>query len=60
MDDILIYSRLTEAEYQQVVEQVLQKLLEHSLAINLEKSIFHVYEVDFLGHVINGTEIKMQ
>ena len=60
LDDILIYGRLTEAEYQQVVEQVLQKLLYYSHAINLEKSVFHVHEVDSLGHVINGTEIKMQ
>ena len=60
LDDILIYSRLTETEHQQVVEQVLQKLLGHGLAVNLEKSVFHVHEVNFLGHVINGTEIKMQ
>lgn len=27
---------------------------------NLEKSEFHVIETAFLGHIINGIEIKMQ
>ena len=39
---------------------MLQKCLDYSLAINFEKSKFHKNEVKFLGHVINGVEIKMQ
>lgn len=42
------------------MEQVLKRCLDHNLAVNLEKSEFHKTQVDFLGHVINGTEIRMQ
>ena len=39
---------------------VAQKLLKYGLSIYLEKSVFYIYKVYFLGHVIKGTEIKMQ
>ena len=48
LDNILNYGGLIEAEHQQVVERVLQKLLEYGLTINLEKSVFYVHGVDFL------------
>ena len=60
LDDILIHGGHTEAEHQLIVEQVLQKLLDHNLAVNLEKSAFHEQEIEFLGYMINGAEIKMQ
>src|SRR5258706_12387461 len=60
LDDILIHGGKTEAEHQKLVEKVLQKCLDHGLAVNLEKSEFHKKKVKFLGYVINGTEIKMQ
>ena len=60
LDDILIHGGETEEEHQKIVEQILGKCLEHGLAINLEKSEFHQPEVDFLGHVVNGTNISMQ
>ena len=59
LDDILIYGGETEEEHQKIIEQVLEKCLKHGLAINLEKSEFHKSEVDFLGHVVNGTNISM-
>ena len=57
--DILIYSGDTEAVYKAIVEKVLQQSVEHGLAVNLLKSEFHVKETIFLGHVINGQEVKM-
>ena len=59
LDDILIYGGNTEAEHQAIVEKVLQQFVEHGLAVNLLKSEFHVKETIFLGHVINGQEVKM-
>jgi len=40
LDDILIYGGETEAEHQRLVEQVLQKCVQHELAVNLSKSEF--------------------
>ena len=59
LDAILIYGGDTEAEHQAIVEKVLQQCVEHGLAVNLLKSKFHVQETIFLGHVINGQEVKM-
>ena len=60
LDDILIHGGKTEKEHQMIVEQVLKRCLQHDLAFNLDKSEFHKTEVEFLGHVINGTNIQMQ
>ena len=60
LDNILIHGGSTEEEHHQIVEQVLKLCLNHGLAVNLEKSEFHKPEVDFLGHVVNGSEISMQ
>ena len=54
-----IYGGDTEAEHQAIVVKVLQQCVEHGLAVNLLKSNFHVKEIIFLGHVINGQEVKM-
>ena len=43
-----------------IVEQLLKRCLQHDLAVNLDKSEFHKTEVEFLGHVINITNIQMQ
>ena len=59
LEDILIYGGDTEAEHQAIVETVLQQCVEHGLAVNLLKSKFHVKEIIFLVHVINGQEVKM-
>ena len=59
LNDILIYGGDTEAEHQAIVEKVLQQCVEHGLAVNVLKSEFHVKESIFLGHVINGQEVKM-
>ena len=56
---ILIYGGDTEAERQGTVEKVLQQCVEHGLAVYLLKSEFHVKETIFVGHLINGQEVKM-
>ena len=59
LDDILMHSGNTKAEHQAIVENVLQQLVTHGLAVNFLKSRFHVKETIFLVHVINGQEVKM-
>ena len=58
--DILIHGGETEEEHQRYIEQALKKCLNPRLAVNLKKSKLHVHEVNFLGHVINETNIRMQ
>jgi len=48
IDDILIYSK-TEEEHIELVSWVLQKLTENNLYINIDKCLFHVPEVEFVG-----------
>src|SRR5437588_9316597 len=52
LDDILIY---TEAEKQHVERmcRALQRLWKYDLAVNIEKSVFHTEEVEFLGYIVN-------
>ncbi|KAL0199850.1 hypothetical protein M9458_003037, partial [Cirrhinus mrigala] len=58
IDDILIYSR-NQADDCQHVQQVLQKLCEHSLYLKLEKCEFHQPSVQFLGYVISAEGVQM-
>ena len=58
--DILVYRGSIEVEHQRIVERVLAKCVEHGLAVNLTKSVFHKREVNFLGHIIHRSEIRME
>ena len=58
LDDILIYSTDTQ-EHVQHVRQVLEKLSQAQLFCKLEKCLFHVSQVDFLGHRISTEGIQM-
>ena len=58
-NDILIYGSNTKSKYQGIVEKVLQQFVEHQLAVKLLKSEFHIHETIFLGHVVNGQEVKV-
>ena len=51
IDDILIHTKAeAEAEHKAAVAKVLQRLMDHDLAVNLRKSEFHLQEVQaFLG-----------
>ena len=57
--DILIYGGDTEEEHQKIVQEVLQLCIDHSLAVNLGQSEFHVPETIFLVHIINGQQLQM-
>ena len=57
IDDILVFSK-TEAEHEEHLRLVLQKLREHQLYAKLSKCEFWLKEVSFLGHVIsNGVAV---
>ncbi|KAL0153116.1 hypothetical protein M9458_051572, partial [Cirrhinus mrigala] len=58
IDDIFIYSR-NQAEHRQHVQQVLQKLCEHSLYLKLEKCKLHQPSVQFLGYNISAEGVQM-
>ena len=59
LDDILVYSK-TMGDHKQHVHKVLRKLLDAKLLVELEKSRFHVQEVDFLGCTIEPGRVRMQ
>lgn len=59
LDDILIYSNTLE-EHVQHVRKILEKLIENGLYVKLEKSQFHVQEINFLGYVITPEGISME
>ncbi|WVZ76600.1 LOW QUALITY PROTEIN: hypothetical protein U9M48_024565 [Paspalum notatum var. saurae] len=52
IDDILIYSK-TEAEYEEHLSLVFQRLREHKLYAKFNKCEFWIDEVRFLGHVVS-------
>ncbi|WVZ89478.1 hypothetical protein U9M48_035881 [Paspalum notatum var. saurae] len=52
IDDILIYSK-TEAEHEEHLRLVLQRLREHKLYAKFSKSEFWIDEVCFLGHIVS-------
>ncbi|WVZ89005.1 hypothetical protein U9M48_035469 [Paspalum notatum var. saurae] len=52
IDDILIYSK-TEAEHEEHLRLVLQRLREHKLYAKFNKCEFWIDEVRFFGHVVS-------
>ena len=58
LDDILIYNKTAE-EHLKHVEQVLRRLQEEKLAINLEKCEFFKQELVYLGFVVSKGSLKM-
>ncbi|XP_078541456.1 vomeronasal type-2 receptor 26-like [Lissotriton helveticus] len=59
IDDILVYSR-TLLEHVEHVREVLGRLQQHDLYAKLEKCLFHMPEVSFLGYVINANGFQME
>ena len=57
MDDILVHGRSRE-EHDERLRQVLQRLSDLGMTLNLEKCKFAQTSVRFLGHVIDGSGIK--
>lgn len=58
IDDILIYSK-NKKEHQQHVKTIMKKLMDAQLQVKLSKCEFNKNEVEFLGFIISGNEIKM-
>lgn len=58
VDDILIYSR-TEAEHIDKLRRALQKLPENSLSAQLPKCEFMATRLEYLGHVIDDSGIRV-
>jgi hypothetical protein len=58
LDDILIFSKTLEEHHGHVTE-VLRRLTTNSLYAKLEKCIFHVHSVDFLGYIVSDEGLSM-
>ena len=58
VDDILIYT-VTEEEYIELVPWILPKLTKNSLYVNMDKCLFHVPEVEFVGFHVGTQVIQM-
>ena len=60
LDDIIIFSKGNKEEHQAKVEEVLQRLQEHSLVVNQAKCSFFQSSVDFLGFHVGRDGVKME
>ena len=58
IDDILIYLE-TEVKHIRLVSKVLEKLKKANLCVAINKSLFHVKEVDNLGYIISDKDISL-
>ena len=58
-DDIIIYSDNLDDHWKHV-RQVLQRLKEKKINLKLKKCEFAVTETEYLGHIINGKETRME
>ena len=58
LDDIMIFSK-TKEEHLEHIRQVLQRLKEEKLLINLKKCSFMKEEIVYLGFVISTDGLKM-
>ncbi len=56
LDDMLIYSK-TKEEHVKYIQDVLERLLQAGLLLNLEKCEFHKESVEFLGFIVSTTGI---
>ena len=59
MDNILFATDETWEDHYKEVEQVLKTLQEHNLYLKPDKCKFHRTEIDFLGMVVEGGQVKI-
>jgi len=59
MDNVLVGTE-NERRHNEIVEEVLKRIEENDLYIKLEKCVWKVREIDFLGLVMGVGGIKMQ
>ncbi|KRH93375.1 putative LTR retrotransposon [Pseudoloma neurophilia] len=58
LDDIIIYGK-SEEEHDKILEEVLEKLNQKNLNVNIKKMQIKKKEINFLGQIIYGKEVKM-
>jgi RNase H-like domain found in reverse transcriptase/Reverse transcriptase (RNA-dependent DNA polymerase)/dUTPase len=58
LDDILIFTETME-EQCQLVKEVLELLWQHKLYLKPEKCDWEKLQVEYLGHIISGSNVKM-
>uniref|UniRef100_A0ABD2XPF2 Reverse transcriptase domain-containing protein n=1 Tax=Trichogramma kaykai TaxID=54128 RepID=A0ABD2XPF2_9HYME len=56
MDDILIFSH-SATEHRQHLRSIFERLAEYGLVINVQKSVFGVAEISFIGYTISSKGI---
>ncbi|KAG0433987.1 Retrovirus-related Pol polyprotein from transposon 17.6, partial [Dictyocoela muelleri] len=56
MDDILIYTNTVD-QHKRVLKEVFEKMKDHNVSINFDKSKFFKTEIEFLGHRIDKNGI---
>jgi len=59
IDDVMVATE-TEEEHDEIVEEVLRRLEENDLFVKLEKYVWKVREVEFLGVIIREDGVKME
>ena len=59
VDDILVGTK-TEKEHNEIIEEILRRLEENNLYVKLEKCIWKVRKIGFLGVVIGPNRIEME
>ena len=59
VDNILVETE-TEEEYDEIVEKVLKRLEENGLYVKLEKCMWKVWKIGFLGVIIGPNGIEME
>lgn len=57
IDDILLYSQ-DEEQHQKLLHQVLKRLDDYGVTLNIEKCIFGVEKINFLGYEVSSSGIK--
>jgi len=59
MDNVLVRTE-KEEKHNKIVKEVLKRMKENDLYVKLEKCVWKVREIDFLGLVMGSGEIKIQ
>lgn len=57
VDDILLFSKCEES-HKRLLHEVLQRLQEYGISINIDKCEFGKYKIDFLGYEVSADGIK--
>jgi len=59
IDDVMVAIE-TKEEHDEIVEEVLRRLEENNLFVKLEKCVWKVREVGFLGVIIGEDRVRME